>query len=71
MHINTGGFNTLLINEWVLCGWVFSVVVVGGSIIANEKAAKQTLTEGLWIGLKGAAIIKLLESAKTGCIFIM
>lgn len=41
MHINAGGFNTLQINEWVLCGWgfcfLFSFFWGGVYISANEK----------------------------------
>lgn len=40
MHINAGGFNTLQINEWVLCGWGFCFPFFGGGgvyISANEK----------------------------------
>lgn len=61
MHINAGGFNALQINEWVLCGWVFVsfffLYFRGGIYFSKwkEKAAKPALTEGLWIGLKGAA----------------
>lgn len=76
MHINAGGFNTLQINEWVLCGWgfcfLFSFFWGGGIYFSKWKKKKQPNKHSRravdWF--ERGQPIKRLESAKTGCIFI-
>lgn len=73
MHINAGGFNTLQINEWVLCGWGFCFVFFGGGYIFQQMKKKKQPNKHSrravdWF--ERGQPIKRLESAKTGCIFI-